>query len=265
MRYIPLLDHTPSDDWLLRAEEAYNELMTIEPENREDFINKNDRIWRDLRDFLSNISYGKCWYSETKDVFQYYHVDHFRPKNRVDDRVDFTQPVHYSPGYWWLAFDYTNYRLAGAVGNTTKRDKFAVIRNKANSPDDPIEDELAYLLDPISEYDVELLTFDESGAILPVDPDLNSIDHKRAKYTIEVLKLESHYPLKEARKELWEYCNRLLHDIAVLKVQQKHNPSASRRARIEEKMNRLRELRDPSKEFTMTVEACIEAFKSSNR
>lgn len=260
MRYIPLREYTPPGEWLDKMAEAYGELITLDVDERSDYIESKSNIWRDLRNFLSGISNGKCWYSEAKEVFSYFHVDHFRPKNRVDDRVDFTQLVHYTSGYWWLAFSYTNYRLAGGVGNTYKKDKFAVIMHKANKLDDPIEDEVQYLLDPTSEYDVGLLTFDETGSILPADSDIASWDYKRAKYTIEVLKLEEYSPLKESRKEIWEYCNRLLSDIANLKLAQKTAPSASNRAKIEEKLNRLRELKNPSSEFTMTVEACIKHF-----
>lgn len=262
MRYIPLQNFSPEDEWVDNVVEKFAELVHLEADERNEFINANSKIWGDLKTFLSDISNGKCWYSEAKEVFSDFHVDHFRPKNRVDDRLDFSQPVNYVDGYWWLAFDYTNYRLAGAVGNTYKKDKFAVIRNKAYSPDDPIEDELAYLIDPTSEYDVELLTFDETGRIYPLDTDTTSMDYKRADYTIRVLKLESHAPLKEARREAWELCERLLNDIAVLKMKQKAIPSVATRTKIEEKMSQLRELKNPTNEFTMTIEACIASFRS---
>lgn len=264
MRYIPLQDYTPPEEWTNDVVEKYSELIHLEPDERNEYIDSNSQIWGDIKELLSQISNGNCWYSEAKEVFSHYHVDHFRPKNRVDDRADFSQPVNYSTGYWWLAFDYTNYRLAGGVGNTFKKDKFAVIRNKANCPDDPIEDELALLLDPTSEYDVELLTFDESGAIIPVDTDENSWDYKRAVYTIKVLKLDSYTPLKEARREAWEYCHRMLSEISALKLEQKVRPSVRTRTLIEEKMKRLKELRDSRQEFTMTIEACITNFRHTN-
>ena len=44
---------------------------------------KREVLWRDLKDALSALTYGKCWYSESRNPTADKEVDHFRPKNRV--------------------------------------------------------------------------------------------------------------------------------------------------------------------------------------
>src|SRR5687768_17617826 len=61
------------------------------------------KIWRDLDQPLKTLTNGKCWYSESKNPMSDKNVDHFRPKNSVVEDA-----AH--EGYWWLAFDWKNYR-----------------------------------------------------------------------------------------------------------------------------------------------------------
>lgn len=51
-----------------------------------------------LADILSNRSHKKCWYCECVQSRSDMAVDHFRPKNRVEECKG-------HPGYYWLAFD----------------------------------------------------------------------------------------------------------------------------------------------------------------
>ena len=235
MRYIPLKENPPPEEWRNKAKELTEHLKTLSEDERKDFIERNSHIWRELRDFLSNLSYGKCWYSEAKEVYSYYHVDHFRPKSE----------------YWWLAFDWKNYRLAGQVGNINKRDEFKVLRYKANNPDDPIEDEVYYLLDPTDESDPLLLFFDETGKAIPSED--NGLSKERAEYTIKVLKL-NYEPLKEARRNVWLKCRDIIDEIKSLST----NPtSAANRAIIKGKIKQLKELLEPEQEFTAVVQCCI--------
>jgi hypothetical protein len=80
-----------------------------DPEERKESIEAHAQIWRDLAEWLKGQSYGKCWYSEARETFSYWHVDHFRPKKKVKDLNG-----NEAQGYWWLAFDWHNYRLAGS-------------------------------------------------------------------------------------------------------------------------------------------------------
>lgn len=241
MRYIPLKENPPPKKWRDKAKELTKQLLNLPEERRQSFINsrRNRKLtWgsKKLVNHLKKLSYGKCWYSEAREVYSYYHVDHFRPKSE----------------YWWLAFDWKNYRLAGQVGNVNKRDKFKVLRHKAKNPDDPIEDEIYYLLDPTDENDPLLLFFDESGEAVPSDKD-NEFNKKRAEYTIEVLKL-NYEPLKEVRRLVWRKCKKLIDEIKDL---YKNPTSATNRAKIKEKIKQLKELLEPEQEFTAVAQCCI--------
>ena len=132
MIFIDRTGFAPDDAWLQKADRITRELLEAETlEQKHKIIDDNERLWGELKDVLMELSHQKCWYSESKDTFSYYHVDHFRPKKKAIgiDKKD-------KGGYWWLAFNWTNYRISGAVGNVNKRDKFAVYRSKANEPDE---------------------------------------------------------------------------------------------------------------------------------
>jgi len=68
-----------------------------------------------LKDWLLKFSNGKCWFSEAKDTFSHMDVEHFRPKKSAKDLNGVERE-----GYWWLTFDWHNYRICGNVGNRKK-------------------------------------------------------------------------------------------------------------------------------------------------
>jgi hypothetical protein len=66
---------------LLRvAERAQTELETVPEAERAAFIKRKSHIWRVFGRYLAKMSYGKCWYSESRDAQSFFDVDHFRPK-----------------------------------------------------------------------------------------------------------------------------------------------------------------------------------------
>ena len=73
------------------------------------FIDANSGVWGEIKNELLEMSHGKCWYSEAPDAVSDWHVDHFRPKKRA---LDEDKTEH--EGYYWLAFDWKNYRIAGS-------------------------------------------------------------------------------------------------------------------------------------------------------
>ena len=162
-----------------------SDIPTLEEKLR--FINDNP-IWSDLKAALSELSHGKCWYSEAHELFSYYHVDHFRPKKL----------------YWWLAYDWKNYRLCGSVGNVNKREAFPLQdeTRRAVMPESVLCDEVVCLLDPTQQDDCVLLTFDESGKARPSEAD-DTWPFLRANITIEILNL-NYIPLIDGRKQIWQ-------------------------------------------------------------
>jgi hypothetical protein len=126
-------------------------------------------MWREdaIRDRLIALIGEKCWYCETRFVRSPYHVDHYRPKSVVIGEAE-------RRGYWWLAYDPANYRLAchhcnsgGArYGSTSagpgKGARFPLLGQRA-SEGESLDGELPVLLDPVVAEDAELVGFDGQG------------------------------------------------------------------------------------------------------
>jgi hypothetical protein len=167
---------------------------------RNSFIDKNSTHWGKLKVWLKVLSKGKCWFSEVRELYSHYDVEHFRPKKEaknIDKSV--------RDGYWWLAFEYTNYRLCGNVGNRKKGGWFPLKSDSLYSTFDNQreESEDACLLDPTDENDVNLIAFDETGNAIPT-PTSSDWERLRVEQTIERLKLNEHADLAEARRKIWQ-------------------------------------------------------------
>lgn len=242
--------YIPDEEWINKADTLTQQLINAPNTiSRHHIIDNNENIWRELKDFLLNISHQKCWYSEAKDAYNHLHVDHFRPKKVAIgiDKVDYG-------GYWWLAFNWKNYRVCGGAGNVRKRDKFAVRNNKTNFPNTETDDELIYFLDPCEEEDILKITFNEVGEVTPITS--SGWDFEKASYTIESLNLNFKM-LKEARKIIWIKCSTLITEAQTLMDQNNINPSARRSGQIKEKLKQLKELVHPSSAFSATAKACL--------
>lgn len=157
------------------AERAQQDLDALPPDQRSDFIKKKSHIWRSFARYLSKMSYGKCWYSESHDPQSFFDVDHFRPKleaRRSETEVD--------KGYEWLAFSWENFRLSSQRSNRPNKDEDTdELTGKANwfplfenSPkacwDDRCEaNEQHMLLDPTRRPDVDLIEAKADGLMAP--------------------------------------------------------------------------------------------------
>src|SRR5690348_1321805 len=78
-------------------------------------INAKSKVWGGLKDRLLGLSKQKCWFSEAKDCFQDWDVEHFRRKSSAKN-LDGSE----REGYWWLSFDWKNMRVCRRVGNNKK-------------------------------------------------------------------------------------------------------------------------------------------------
>lgn len=216
-------------------------------------IDKNDSHWTKIKKELKKISYGKCWFSESRNVYSHYHIEHFRPKKRVIN-LDKSTRI----GYWWLAFNFKNYRLCGSVGNTKKGNYFAIKRNMALIHTDPIEDEVIYFLDPTNLRDCSLLAFDENGKAYSKNTDSTSFDYERVEYTIERLDL-NYDSLQTARKIKWKEIYNLILEIDSLIIDYNSNLSTSNKIKLEEKYKQVLKNIAPCAEFSSTAKACLKA------
>lgn len=260
MIFIHIDTYTPLDRWLKKSKTLSDQIVQLQNGATEltpgakDIIDKRE-IWKELKEDLEVLSLGKCWYSEAREKVSHYHVDHFRPKKQCMEANG-----SITCGYWWLAYDWKNYRVSGSVINTAKRDKFAVYRNRAEGPDTPIEDELIYLLDPLNRDDVCLLTVSNNGEAMPLNPDEETWDYRRAKYTIDVLDLNN-AKLRRARKIKWKQISQTIDAINARNKQNNKQPSTNLQTKINELKDQTRELISPMSELSSTYRACLRASR----
>lgn len=226
MRFIlqdDVYDHLPSNwDELVAKAKAYVERKAAEAHGaaaaagkspmemeelvlaaRHKAVNRKSSVWRAAAGALSQASHDKCWYCESKQIRSDKPVDHFRPKNSVSEATG-------HPGYWWLAFDWKNYRYSCTYCNSKRRDinggteggkqdHFPIIPppQHARSSSDPLD--RAKLLDPTNDNDTKLLTFLPNGFPYPTKSDQGSIE--RVGESVRLYHLD-YGPLVKKRKRL---------------------------------------------------------------
>lgn len=245
------------DDWLAESAQLLTDMAALEiagdREARNALIDANRKHWGDLKPWMLALSGGKCWFSETRDLYSHYDVEHFRPKKEARD-LDGTV----RDGYWWLTFNFMNLRVCGNVGNRKKGGWFPLRAGSlCSSFDAPNEEsESRYLLDPIDDDDVALIAFDEEGKAIPM-PGSSAWERDRVDITIERLKLNEHAPLAEARRKVWQKVDRLIGDFLDAKGRcvAGNNPAAI--MRIKCVRARIRELTDPSADLSAVAKWCI--------
>ncbi|EON89902.1 hypothetical protein [Plesiomonas shigelloides] len=175
-------------------------------------ISAKNNLWSDLSDLLAEQSSGKCWYCESKELRSDNPIDHFRPKGQVVECSE-------HPGYWWLAFDWSNYRYSCTYCNSRrveaesaggKHDHFPLFTppdwNKSNTDNNA---ERPMLLDPTNANDCKLLTFNQNGEACPNESDSSSDNFKRAKISIELYHL-NHKNTTRVRKQIHQEIRQLV-------------------------------------------------------
>lgn len=166
-----------SQAWRKKAEELKAELIaTPDVDGRKKILKRvsSSNVWREFYDLLPDNLKKKCWYCEIDDIRADMPVDHFRPKNKVDEEVE-------HDGYWWLAFDWDNYRCACTFCNSRRnfeetqggkgcRFPLANPKSRAFKPEDGelLKAEQPDFLDPFNPDDEKLLWFDNDGLPEPI-------------------------------------------------------------------------------------------------
>jgi hypothetical protein len=197
------------------ADRAQRELEELPADERAAFIKKKSHVWRAFACYLSKMSYGKCWYSESRDPQSFCDVDHYRPKleaRRSDDMID--------PGYPWLAFSWENFRLSAQRSNRVSKNEetdenegkgnwFPLLEtspkacweNRCENTEQPI------LLDPVKKADVRLIDVQDDGRMGPSRICIGSA-RLRVERSIEIYGLNLPR-LKEARLRVMREVNDL--------------------------------------------------------
>lgn len=157
--------------WKKKADDLKKELNKCKnkEERKNFFYDEKNGHWKKIKKILI-LTFGKlCWYSDCKLVGQYGDVDHFRPKSRS---IDYEGKVILDSGYWWLAYDYKNYRLSCQVVNRRnqqggKVDYFPLKNTPIIARDKvQINKEEPLLLDPCNLEDTKLIGYREGGIIV---------------------------------------------------------------------------------------------------
>ncbi len=259
MRYIPLLENEENlpENWKSKSDELLEELKAVDDcEKRKELIEKNKKHWGKLSDWLRELSSNKCWYTEAPINADYPEVDHYRPKKESLDKDK--SKIH--DGYWWLAFEWTNYRLCKPVPNRKKGAYFPLRRNDraATCPQDPINDEYPLLLDPISQDDCLLISFTEDGK--PVaSGGLEDWDRERVEYSIERYKLD-YDPLNQERKTVWITARSLINEWSKKKKEANATGSASDKRAADEKLEQVKKMLRFDSPFSMVAIASLHSL-----
>lgn len=256
MRHIPLAEKEPDEAWKLKAGNLLTKLKAAPDQAaRNAIIGGNSAVWGELKGWLLDISHQKCWFSEAKDCFSHWHVEHFRPKKSAKD-ADGTE----HDGHWWLAFNWTNFRICGSVGNTKKSTFFPLRPMCARvGPLGDIRLEDPQLLDPADPDDPGLLSFDLEGNAIVAPGVSDQWEIARVTYSIDKLKLDFG-PLADKRKTVWRECwariSEYLRELS-LYHSDKQNPVA--RASYKQAVRSLRAMIHEDRELSSVARACINA------
>lgn len=242
MRYINIGNLALPAGWETKAQAVLDQLKAAPtPEARKDIINKKSALWGEMKDSLSALSHNKCWYCDTQQTRSDGAVDHFRPKSKVAECEE-------HEGYWWLAFDWRNYRYSCTFCNSRrkgkdtkghdtsggKQDHFPLVNedDRAMTLGDNIYLEHPMFLDPTNPNDPELLWFYNDGISTPrFDRDNHKTNYERARISIELYHLNE-VRLTERRCTLYQQLSDLVEegDEVLDDVMQARNDADKKRA-----------------------------------
>jgi len=175
----------------------------------------SSKIWRDFYDLLPADLKKKCWYCESADVRADTPVDHFRPKGEVEENV-----AH--EGYWWLAFDWKNYRCACTFCNSKrnfedtqggKGSRFPLQNEhyRAFTPNDDLELEKPALLDPFDTDDCKSLWFDNDGLPQPSE-NIDAYQELKVVNSIQIFHLHE-TKISQKRKNIFIEITKQIRDL----------------------------------------------------
>ena len=176
----------PGEGWFQRAHDARETAIS---EGKDHDALRDVYAHHEVQWTLQKLFYNKCAYCEYSLIRTDVDVDHHRPKGRVHEVPD-------HPGYYWLAYEWSNLLPAckqcnqlrrdltepGQSGRTPakgKGDKFPLLNeaHRAYSPRDNIKDEDPLLIDPTVDDPSEHMTFNPLGEVVPLsDRGTTSID-----------------------------------------------------------------------------------------
>jgi hypothetical protein len=254
VRHIPLRSQTPDAAWIQKAKLLLDELNAApDAATRNDIIDRNSSVWGELKSWLLDLSHQKCWFSEAKDCFSHWDVEHYRPKKIAKD-ADGTE----HEGYWWLAFNWQNLRICGNAGNRKKGTYFPLRPGCARvTVRGDVRSEDPQLLDPIDEDDPGLLSFDFEGHAVPAAHISDVWERDRVALSVERYNLDFP-PLMDKRKAVWAECwSRIREYLEELLTYQQDKTNTIARDRFKQAAKRIRDLMQEKSELSAVARACV--------
>lgn len=245
---------------LMKAAEELEAIADVEA--RKEYIKTHSTAWTAVREYLSGLSHGKCWYSEAKEAVSRYQVDHFRPHGRAKQAAR-----TYTDGYSWLAFDLDNFRLSGMLCNTVnqeyseqtvgKGDWFPLLdsNKRATLTARNTSQETPLLLDPMELEDPCKLMFDDDGNVR-ADSDLAADIQSNVELAIQCLGLRQSQ-LNQRRRAAWRICTRTIGRYKRIDSKPKGERTLDDIETMKEAREELVTMSKASSEFAATVRCCL--------
>jgi hypothetical protein len=146
-------------------------------------------LWSDYKREFSHAQKGKCGFCERDVRTHWGDVEHYRPKNGLEELPEdpdergvedehsglLVKPRKlrwlFDSGYWWLAYEWRNYLLSCARCNRTwKRCLFPIAESPRSGPPEKGGAETPLLLNPFGPEDpAKHLAFTDLGTVEPRD------------------------------------------------------------------------------------------------
>ena len=186
-------------------------------------------------------------------------MDHFRPKNKTIalSKNCAIATANNDESYWWLAFDWENYRFIASVPNSSKNSYFPL---KSGTPaaksKSELEKEWRGLLDPTDEYDVSLIAYGTDGKVYPACANEGSWDAIRVMLSVRVYNLD-YVALVDARKEIQQTCRAKIELIKKMQRDYAETHSATYRDTLKKQVSELRNMTKPSAELSSVARKYI--------
>ncbi|KAF0130001.1 MAG: hypothetical protein FD155_1787 [Bacteroidetes bacterium] len=262
--------------WDAIKQAQHNAMKGMDVERKKEYIRTHPE-WNKLQPIMLGLSHNKCWYSEAPIGSSDFEVDHFRPKCKSKVKVDYTESkstntVLKENGYWWLAYEWSNYRLSGGLTNKLRRDRLGDCEDvegkgdyfpldcndvgRVANDEENINCEVPILLDPFNQEDVSLLTFDSNGEVISAG--YSDYEHQRVLQSI----FYYHLDLEQLNKErlmAWKDCER-----EILEIKKSIDTAPDERARrlmVASCLKRLTDyLKNPDRPYTSAVKACVRVY-----
>ena len=198
-----------------------------------------------VKNALLRAQHGKCCFCESRfGATSYGEVEHFRPKGSVQQRRK--QQTEY-PGYFWLAYTWTNLLVICNRCNTThKRSLFPLVDDsaRARSHHDDVDAEQPLFINPVQEDPRQHIRF-RGAAVVSIT--------ERGKETIEGLGLRRD-ALEEARRETLDYLRDFRDIVKISELGGNVEAELVERAR-----KRLKEALEPNAEYSSMARDVLDA------